>query len=151
MTISMYDYADLLAELQTIAPSAHIAGGAVRDTLLEKPIRDVDVFMDNEHVEEAAKVLRSRLGFVKVGAWVQYEGFSDPAMTCVAKFEKADETIPVCIIGLKSWCAAPDANIARFDFGVCMAAFDGENTIRAPEFDADVESKTFTLCRADNL
>ena len=46
----------------------------MRDTILEKPIHDVDVFMDDEHVEEAAKVLRSRLGFVKVGEWVQYEG-----------------------------------------------------------------------------
>ena len=31
-----------------------------------------------------------------------------------------------------------------------MAAFDGENTIRTPEFNVDVEAKTFTLCRADN-
>ena len=150
MTVTMYDYVDLLAELQTVAPEAHIAGGAVRDTILEKPIHDVDVFMDDEHVEEAARVLRSRLGFVKVGEFLRYEKFSDPAMTRVARFEKAEETMPVCVIGLKSQYPSPEANIARFDFGVCMAAFGGENTIRTPEFNFDVEAKTFTLCRADN-
>lgn len=148
--ITMRNYADLLAELQTIAPSAHIAGGAVRDTILEKPLRDVDIFMDDEHVEEAAKFLRSRLGFVKVGEWRQYLGFSDPAMTRVAKFEKAEETIPLCIIGLKSRYATPEANVARFDFGICMCAFDGENILQADEFYVDRDNKTFTLCRADN-
>jgi hypothetical protein len=115
------------------------------------PLHDVDVFMDDGHVENAAKLLRSRLGFVKVGEWRQYLGFSDPAMTRVAKFEKAEETTPICIIGLKSQYASPEANIARFDFGICMAAFDGGNILRADEFVADMEAETFTLCRADNL
>ena len=46
MTTTIYDYVDLLAELQAAAPEAQIAGGAVRDTLLEKPIHDIDVFME---------------------------------------------------------------------------------------------------------
>jgi hypothetical protein len=150
MLTTVYDYVDALAELQTVAPETHVAGGAVRDTLLKKPLHDVDVFMDDEHVEEAAKVLRSRLGFVKVGEWKQYLGFSDLAILRVAKFEKAEETIPLCVIDLKSQYASPEANIARFDFGVGMAAFNGESILRTLEFDADVEAKTFTLCRADN-
>ena len=87
---------------------------------------------------------------MKVGEWKQYLGFSDPAMMRVAKFENADATIPICIIGLLPRFASPKENIARFDFGVCMAAFDGENTIQTPEFETDEENKTFTLCRADN-
>ena len=71
-------------------------------------------------------------------------------MTRVAKFEKADETIPVCIIGLLPQFANPKDNIARFDFGICMAAFDGKQTMRAAEFDQDEKAHTFTLCRADN-
>ena len=106
--------------------------------------------MKDEHVEEAAALLRSQCSYVKVGEWKQYLGFSDPAMTRVAKFEKADETIPVCIIGLLPNFASPKANIARFDFGICMAAFDGKQTMRAAEFDQDEKARTFTLCRADN-
>jgi hypothetical protein len=148
LTIS--DYTTVLATLQQIAPEAHIAGGAVRDTILQKQIHDVDVFMEDKHVDEAAALLRSSCSYVKVGDWKQYLDFSDPAMTRVAKFEKADETIPICIIGLQSRFANPRYNIGRFDFGICMAAFDGKETIRAPEFDHDEKARTFTLCRADN-
>jgi hypothetical protein len=150
MLKTVHDYATLLASLQQIAPEAHIAGGAVRDTILQKQIKDVDVFMSDEHVDEAALYLRSAWKYVKVGEWLQYEGFSDPAMTRVARFERWDEIIPVCIIGLQPSYAYPKSNIARFDFGICMAAFDGKNIIRVDAFNADVEAKTFTLYRADN-
>jgi hypothetical protein len=122
----------------------------VRDTILKKDIHDIDVFMKDEHVERAAALLRSSCSYVKVGEWKEYLGFSDPAMTRVAKFEKADATIPVCIIGLRSDYASPKANIARFDFGICMAAFDGKEMIRSEEFDEDAKERTFALCRADN-
>jgi hypothetical protein len=147
---TVFDYVTILATLQQIAPEAHIAGGAVRDTILKKPIHDIDVFADNEHVDVVAARLRASCGYVKVGEWVEYLGFSDPAMLRVAKFEKADEAIPVCVIGLKSAYSSPRANISRFDFGVCMAAFDGEATIRTDEFERDVADQTFTLHRADN-
>ena len=127
--IMIYDYVDILAELRSVAPQAHIAGGAVRDALLEKPIHDIDVFMDDDHLEEPAKLLRSRLGYVKVGERRQHR-FSDPAMTRVAKFEKAEETTPLCVIGLKPGYTTPEANITRFDFGICMVAFDGETVGR---------------------
>jgi hypothetical protein len=67
----------------------------------------------------------------------------------VARFEKADEVIPVCLIGLKSPLNMQD-NTCRFDFGACMAAWDGSKVFTAPEYKTDVEAKTFTLCRADN-
>jgi hypothetical protein len=147
---TMFDYTAILVVLQRGAPEAHIAGGAVRDTILHKPIHDIDVFMGDEHVEGAAALLRSACGYVKVGEWKQYLKFSDPAMTRVAKFEKADETIPICIIGLCPDYANAKANLARFDFGICMAAFDGKQTIRTEEFESDAENRTFTLLRADN-
>jgi len=122
---TVFDYADLLASIRQAAPEAHIAGGAVRDTILEKPIRDIDIFLADQNLEQAAAHLRSVNAYVKVGEWEEYLGFSDPAMTRLAKFEKADETIPVCLIGLKPNYIMPEVNIARFDFGICMAAFDG--------------------------
>jgi tRNA nucleotidyltransferase/poly(A) polymerase len=60
----MSDYTTVLTTLQQIAPEAHIAGGAVRDTILQKQIHDVDVFMKDEHVEEAAALLRSSCSYV---------------------------------------------------------------------------------------
>jgi len=35
-------------------------------------------------------------------------------------------------------------------FGICMTAFDGQQTIRTAEFDQDEKARTFTLYRADN-
>ena len=57
MLTLMSDYTTVLATLQQIAPEAHIAGGAVRDTILHKQIHDIDVFMEDKHVDEAAAPL----------------------------------------------------------------------------------------------
>jgi hypothetical protein len=146
-------YDNILEVLQRAIPgSVHIAGGAVRDTILERPIRDIDIFLPHTAGEEAAALLRTQFGYVKVGEWKQYEHFSDPVVVRVAKFEKADETIPICLIGLAD-ALSPRDNIARFDFGVCMAAWagGGGSIITSSAFKRDIESKTFTLCRADNL
>jgi hypothetical protein len=146
-------YDNILEALQRALPGhPHIAGGAVRDTLLERQIRDVDIFLHDDACDKAADLLRSRFDYVKTGAWVRYEGFSDPLVQRVAKFEKADETIPICLIGLAE-DLSPYDNIARFDFGVCMAAWQGGDHFitKDPRFLRDIESKTFTLCRADNL
>ena len=142
-------YNSMLGAIQALDATAHIAGGAVRDTLLERPIRDVDVFLSEGATNAAAGLLRSQFGFVKVGEWESYEVFSDPAVSRVAKFEKADETIPVCLIGLKHPRTMQE-NLARFDFGVCMAGWDGEEVYTAEEYKTDIERQTFTLCRADN-
>jgi Poly A polymerase head domain len=114
-------YDNILEALQRAIPgSVHIAGGAVRDTILDRPIRDIDIFLHHTAGDPAAALLRTKFGYVKVGEWVQYEHFSDPMLVRVAKFEKADETIPLCLIGLAE-NLSPHDNIARFDFGVCMA------------------------------
>src|SRR5262249_23202561 len=94
-------YGNILEALQRAIPgSVHIAGGAVRDTILDRPILDIDIFLPHTAGDPAAALLRTEFGYVKVGEWVQYEHFSDPMVVRVAKFEKADETIPVCLIGL---------------------------------------------------
>jgi hypothetical protein len=93
-------------------------------------------------------------GYVKVGEWQQYELFSEPCITRVAKFERADSEIPLSIIGLDEHKfpggVTIPSNIGRFDFGICMAAYDGREQIRHPLFTHDMNSKTFTLLRADN-
>jgi hypothetical protein len=145
------DYGNILEALRTLSASAHIAGGAVRDTLLGVQIRDIDIFLADAHGDRAAALLRSTFSYVKVGEWRQYEGFSDPAVLRVAKFEKADETIPICLIGLAKELS-PYENIERFDYGICMAFWWGGTTemFTADQFKSDAETKTFTLYRADN-
>jgi hypothetical protein len=142
-------YQSILDGIQTIEPLAHIAGGAVRDTILERPIKDIDVFLENERTDTAAQMLRSEFGYVKTGEWASYREFSDPAVIRLAKFERADETIPLCLIGLNE-PKSMQANVERFDFGICMVAWDGVDVYKAELFDEDVANHTFTLSRADN-
>jgi hypothetical protein len=142
-------YDAILGSLQDLCATAHIAGGAVRDTILDRPIKDIDVFLANDATDEAALLLRSKFGYVKVGEWVSYELFSDPDVSRVARFERADETVPICLIGLKS-PKPMDVNVERFDFGICMAAWDGHDVYKTDAFDHDAGHQTFTLLRADN-
>jgi hypothetical protein len=67
----------------------------------------------------------------------------------VAKFEKADEVIPICLIALNEPKSMQE-NQTRFDFGVCMAGWDGSKVYTAPGYRSDVERQCFTLCRADD-
>jgi hypothetical protein len=145
-------YDNILEALHLALPGhPHIAGGAVRDTILDRQIKDIDIFIRHDTSDEAAALLRSSFGYIKVGEWVQYEHFSDPMVVRVAKFEKADETIPVCLIGLAE-DLSPEENVERFDFGICMASWAGGHSyfVRSDAFKRDIESQTFTLCRADN-
>jgi hypothetical protein len=109
-------YGAILGTIQDLCPMAHIAGGAVRDNLLDRPIRDVDLFLFDTETDSAAQLLRSRFGYVKVGEWTQYAGFSDPSVVRMAKFENASETIPLCLIGQRSPLSIEE-NLERFDFG----------------------------------
>jgi hypothetical protein len=135
--------------MQDLNPTAHITGGAVRDVLLDRPIRDIDIFLAANAMAEAARLLHSKFGYVQVGEWQQYEHFFDPVIAGAAEFEKADEAIPVSLIGLNNH-EDMRANIARFDFGVCMAGWDGRDVYRPMPFDREATNQTFTLLRADN-
>jgi hypothetical protein len=152
MRTSLLEYHDILSTIQSVDKFAHIAGGAVRDTVLNRPFRDVDFFLHAEHCDAAAQLIRNQHQYVMTGRWVQYEGFSDPAVCQVAKFEKWDETMPVCLIGLVDEVTNIKQNLGRFDFGVCMAAWDGgDRFYQRDAFHKDVENKYFTMLRADNL
>jgi hypothetical protein len=142
-------YGEILGSIQDLCPTAHIAGGAVRDTIQGQPIKDIDLFLGAAALNDAAVLLRSKFGYVKVGEWAHYEMFSDPAVERVGRFERADQTIPVCLIGLHRPRDGFE-NVKRFDFGICMAHWSGRNITTSEQFDGDRSNKQFTLCRADN-
>jgi tRNA nucleotidyltransferase/poly(A) polymerase len=62
--VKLADYAAIIAAIREITPSAHIAGETVRDTILERPIRDIDILLAEKAREAAAKLLRSQFGYV---------------------------------------------------------------------------------------
>src|SRR4051812_35517982 len=90
-------YNSILNTMRGVSPTPHVAGGAVRDSLLDREIKDIDLFLAADRTDDAAALMRSRFGYVRVGEWANYAMFSDPAVVRVAKFEKADELVPVCL------------------------------------------------------
>ena len=151
MIKTVHDYTAILASLQRIAPEArHRLGRGARYGHRKGDPRHRCFY--ERQARRRGRGPPARRSWLRQGLreWQQYLGFSDPAMTRVAKFEKADWTIPICVIGLRPEYAEWRGDISRFDFGICMAAFDGDNIIRTDEFERDAEGQTFTLLRADN-
>ena len=87
---------------------------------------------------------------MKVGEWTQYEMFSDPMVARVAKFEKADETIPLCLIGLKEELPRGRTSSASTSGSAWRLVGRPTQMFTADAFKRDAEAKTFTLLRADN-
>src|SRR5262245_42235149 len=143
------NYLPVLNSIRRIAPEAHVAGGAVRDTILGRKIHDIDVFMGHEKKDEVAAMLRADFKYLRTGECERYEMFSAPIIHRVAKFEHADEQIPICIIALKKPLSVVE-NLGRFDFGICQVGWVGGDSIETDAFRHDLDEHVFTLVRADN-
>jgi hypothetical protein len=142
-------YNPMLTAIRALCPTAHIGGGAVRDSLLGRQIKDVDVFLSDAAFGAAARLLRSEFGYAKTGGWVAGPGWVAASNGVVrsSSFERWDGDTPIQMIGLRP---ARDmaTNCSRFDFGACMCAWNGTTTYLAPEFERDAANRTFTLTRA---
>lgn len=127
-------------------PSSHpvIGGGAIRDSILGRPIKDVDVFLrakDHNYSLDSELTKRIRcspqtLAYGRAdmhGAWdfLQHiEGY--PAQLILADFENLEDLAHT------------------FDIGLSRVTYDGERIYVSPEFTQDVHDKAFRIRRADN-
>lgn len=138
---------DILAEAQAVAPSAVLAGGALRDRALDRPIKDLDIFIQASSEREADAIMEELKG---VGFRVKYE---PSELTCYPE----DQNLEVVCVADVEGCALPvqlifttwptDRIVERFDYGVCRIAFDGQKIVCPPEFDEDAKAKVFRLRR----
>lgn len=137
-------YDTILRTIQAIEPSAMIAGGCLRDLILGREVRDIDVFIPERDIgtieQELAKIsyLRSNLtetheeykGSSFISASIDYEGKGPPInLVCV----KDITTIP-----------------AEFDFGLNQIYYKGEVITSTLAFDEDFHHQTFTLKYCEN-
>lgn len=120
-----------------------IGGGALRDHLLNRPIKDVDVFLrakDHDNLDsELTKRIRPPLlaqmyGRADMhGAWdflQTLEGFQ--VQLILADFETKKDLAHT------------------FDLGLSRVTYDEGGLYVSPEFDADAIDKVFRIHRADN-
>jgi hypothetical protein len=65
----------------------------------------------------------------------------------VRYYEGDNGAPPVNIIGVSGECT-PEAQLSRFDFGICRVGFDGQRLWKDLAFDRDQRDSTFSLLQS---
>lgn len=127
-------------------PGSHpvIGGGAIRDSILNRPIKDVDVFLrakDHNYSLDSELTKRIRCS-------PQTLAYGRPDMHGAWDFLQHIEGYPVQLI-LADFEDLEDL-AHTFDIGLSRVTYDGERIYVSPEFTQDAQDKAFRIRRADN-
>lgn len=145
-----------------------IAGGAVRDFLLCKEAKDIDVFITAEVDSRAntpEKMVQFCLGNDAKITRVNERGYNpffqrcvDEALQMTITVEWRGHNIQVVVLAMRANPLCVFEVLSRVDFGICAAAYARvqrgseypPQIVVTPGFEKDFKNKTFTLYRADN-
>lgn len=150
----------LLSKINKAGYKAVICGGYVRDTICDKPIRDIDLYVSASDYEAVAQFLtgeRSQLCVQHDAASAEY---IHQSIALQEEFDLRDElrsdlpTNRVNLIGLRE---TEDRYInvqyvtERFNLGICKAGIElrSDRIIIGDEFRRDYKDKQITLYRTD--
>lgn len=136
----------LLAQCKTKSPNAHVGGGAIRDILLDRPIKDIDIFVGAKTAFGVKELLERKGCRLKHAVTAEYF-VSDPNVLEAAEYAGWD--YPINLISMTSEITMAE-NIERFDFGICRVAFDGITTVIPTSFELDAAAQHFTLRKCEN-
>jgi hypothetical protein len=140
--------ADLLKVAQTRDPAAHVSGGCMRDMILKREIKDIDIFIHHDAFEETDRDFLINRGFSLSRSISGGSGFSDPTVRAANDY-KAPGGIMVSLISMAKPMTISE-HLERHDFGICRVAFDGRTIIRHPDFDRDAAAQEFVLRRCES-
>lgn len=140
------EWIKLMERLIAVAPSAILAGGALRDLDNGRPIKDLDVFVYAGEAHDAFDHL-SKEGFVIDctfdGSYVDAAKDIDAAYCC-----RKEGHLDVNVVILREPHTISEA-ISRFDFGICQIALLGQSAVATEEYLKDKADQTITMIRAD--
>jgi hypothetical protein len=139
--------ADLLKIPQAHDPNAHIAGGYLRDCLLGRTPKDVDIFVHHGAFKAINRdFINNGFDITRV---IHPDRFrSNPEICAATDYKSADGTL-INLTGLSRPMTVTD-NLERFDFGICRVGFDGSKLVQHADFDRDTKAEEFVLRRCDN-
>jgi hypothetical protein len=127
---------------KNFANDAVIAGGCLRDADNDRTINDIDVFVGNRYAGNAYAALLDA-GYVRTKTLDQAYMTLDSSVMCCSYFERK-HSLPVNVIEVYGRCDL-EAQLERFDFGICAIGWDGKNLIKAQRYQIDQQNETFTL------
>ena len=133
MTLAIpQEWQDVLKQVQEVFPSAIIAGGALRDLMHGKPIKDVDIFVP-VHLDYCGN-----LYIVYEAMWNAFAGENiivyPNSQYSVYKPEEADRDLYAIFKLNRTYkydlilCTPEAANITTFDINICQITYDGKIT-----------------------
>lgn len=136
---------------------AIIAGGAVRDTVTGKPVKDIDIFVmltdDDDKASEkfaiaCAKLAKELGGELELDCSPEsYGGQFDLARVTVKEEGEPDEIYE--IIGI--WEEYPDNDVHDYDFGLSQMFVTSSGLFMTPAAAKDLQNKTITYMHAGKL
>jgi len=126
--------------LSAVSPDAVLAGGAARDTLLGKPIKDYDIFIPIHRggVQRVLAHIGCIVGRELSGELITPQGteykYGRPEVLAVLKIANLDVVLYDELVG-----RSPDQIVRTFDCGLSQAWFDKVGRVRTTD--------TFDYCR----
>lgn len=158
------NWKEVLEKVQQVFPSAVIAGGALRDTFLNKPIKDVDIFIPVPSGMTLDDAYESIWNMFDRYSWtIQLDPFSkygttktetdaDRDLYAIYKLERLivpeDTRAFWCPSGEKYdliLCTEEAANIDTFDINLCQITFDGVMLSYSAAFQDAVDRKVLKV------
>lgn len=131
-----------------------IAGGAVRDTVTGKPVKDIDIFVmlsgdddkaSAKFAESCAKLAKELKGELEMDASPESYGGTFDLARITVKEEGEDDKIYE-IIGI--WEEYPDNDVHDYDFGLSQMFATGCGIFMTPAAAKDLQNKTITYMHA---
>lgn len=142
-------WTDYLLKIQETFPAAYIGGGCLRDLWLNKPIKDIDIFILNTNDDDIVEFIKNNNenNLIFTRDMKSYNGLSNSEVKRVITYPNQIDNLNVEFIML-------DTDLfpiyKRFDFGICQIIYDGKEILFSGDFLNDIKNKTFTLVRCDN-
>lgn len=136
-------------------PHAFIAGGALRDLITEKPIRDIDVFAEDRGSREKNRILVQKAfenaGIGAVKKTEVHDGYSATTETRSHTITEAGENWIVEAGGatyniiFKQKMQSLLDTVKGFDIGLCQIGYNGA-LFSTNAFEKDLMNQTLTVC-----
>ncbi|QDB71005.1 hypothetical protein bb8_p30 [Bordetella phage vB_BbrP_BB8] len=139
-------FQEILRVVRREFPGSHpvIGGGALRDSILGRPIKDVDVLL---RAQDHSTLDSERTQYVRPPIIVQH-GYGRADMHGCWNFRQQICGYDVQLI-LADFEDLHDL-AHTFDIGICRVTYDGKELYVTPEFEEDAAAKMLQIRRADN-
>lgn len=137
-------YSMILRTIQAIEPSALIAGGCLRDLILGKEVKDIDIFIPSSDLGAIKREL-DKISYVRGLLMEDQEEYKGSSFI-LASIDYTGKGPPLNLILVNDITTIPN----NFDFGLNQISYRGDTIISTEAFNEDLQQQTFTLKWCEN-